>query len=157
MQIGKNNDIIEYENDFQIGDDFMHKNNSYNTKQKEIIEHYIKNKVGDFTVKEIYNDLNKEIGLTTIYRMIQKLTDDGVISKSIGADNTTYYCYLETCNKKNHFYLKCEFCGNMIHVDCDCITELSLHILKNHKFKTSENNIIINGICNKCFKAKEEV
>ena len=132
----------------------MQRNNSYKTKQKEIIENCIKNKVGEFTVKEIYNDLNKKIGLTTIYRMIQQLIDDNVISKSIGDNNTTYYNYLEKCNKENHFYLKCDSCGSMTHVDCDCIVELSNHILKDHKFKTSEGNIIINGICNKCSRVK---
>ena len=38
----------------------------------------------------------------------------------------------------------------MIHIDCDCIEELTNHISKKHKFIPNKRNIIINGICNTC-------
>ena len=62
----------------------------------------------------------------------------------------TYYQYLGKCNHENHFYLKCDKCGEMKHIDCDCILELSEHIHKEHKFIPNKEKIIINGICNKC-------
>ncbi len=124
--------------------------NNYHTKQKDKILNIIKIKRNEFTIKEIYQELNKEVGLTTIYRYIEKLVNDGIVNKSIGKDNITYYQYLGYCDKENHFYLKCEVCGNLIHVDCDCIKDLSNHILNEHKFKPSQVHFIINGICNKC-------
>ena len=126
--------------------------NEYITKQKDIINDLIKNKKAEFTIKEIYNDLNKKIGLTTIYRLVDKLIEEKKLNKTISKDNTTYYQYLEECNEENHFYLKCENCGNLEHVDCDCIEELTNHILKKHKFKLNKDHIIINGICKKCIK-----
>lgn len=126
--------------------------NEYITKQKDIINDLIKNKKAEFTIKEIYNDLNKKIGLTTIYRLVDKLIEEKKLNKTISKDNTTYYQYLEECNEENHFYLKCENCGNLEHVDCDCIEELTNHILKKHKFKPNKDHIIINGICKKCIK-----
>lgn len=126
--------------------------NEYITKQKDIINDLIKNKKTEFTIKEIYNDLNKKIGLTTIYRLVDKLIEEKKLNKTISKDNTTYYQYLEECNEENHFYLKCENCGNLEHVDCDCIEELTNHILKKHKFKLNKDHIIINGICKKCIK-----
>ena len=126
--------------------------NEYYTKQKDIINDLIKNKKTEFTIKEIYNDLNKKIGLTTIYRLVDKLIEEKKLNKTISKDNTTYYQYLEECNEENHFYLKCENCGNLEHVDCDCIEDLTNHILKKHKFKLNKDHIIINGICKKCIK-----
>ena len=123
---------------------------SYNTKQKDKIINIIKTKNDIFTVKEIYEDLNKSIGLTTIYRLIDKLVSDDVVSKTIGKNNITYYRYLDTCSNNNHFYLKCDKCGNMIHIDCDCIEYLSEHVLTKHKFKTHNKHIIINGYCKNC-------
>ena len=124
---------------------------TYNTKQKDIIIENIKSHKEEFTIKDIYNELNGKIGLTTIYRLIDKLVDNGVVNKTIGKDNITYYQYLEDCDKDNHFFLKCESCGTMEHVDCDCIEELSNHIFKEHKFSLTDH-IIINGKCNKCKK-----
>ena len=125
---------------------------SYNTKQKDLILEIIKTKKCDFTVKDLYENLNHKVGLTTIYRFIEKMEKEGFISKEISEDNITYYQYLEKCNEENHFYLKCEKCKSVIHIDCDCINELYNHINSEHKFKLNKEKIIINGICNKCQK-----
>ena len=124
---------------------------TYNTKQKNDLLEIIKKEKHSFTVKDIYSKVNG-VGLTTIYRLVDKLVDEGVLTKNISKDNITYYQYLEECNHDNHFYLKCDNCGEMIHIDCDCIGELSEHISKEHKFKLSESHIIINGLCQKCSK-----
>ena len=128
----------------------MIRGESYNTKQKELILKIIKKQKNKFTVKDIYNKLNNSVGLTTIYRFIDKLVLDNVLTKNIDTDNITYYQYLEQCEQENHFYLKCDKCGCMIHIDCDCINDLTSHILKKHNFIPNKKKIIINGICNNC-------
>lgn len=126
----------------------------YKTKQKDIILNIIKKKEQEFTIKEIYEEIKDEVGLTTIYRLVDKLVEENILNKTIGIDNTTYYQYLEKCNNHNHFYLKCDKCGNLVHVDCDCIEELTSHIANKHKFKPNKEHIIINGLCNKCIGGK---
>lgn len=128
----------------------MARSESYNTKQKDIILNVIKQETQEFTIKDIYDRIKNETGLTTIYRLVDRMVEEGRLSKYIGKDNTTYYQYLVDCNKDNHFYLKCDKCGKMVHIDCDCIEEISYHILKKHKFKPNKKNIIINGFCEKC-------
>ena len=122
---------------------------SYSTKQKDLILNIIKSKNKEFTIKDIYNEL-EGVGLTTVYRLVDKLVEENVISKTIGKDNNTYYRYLGKCNHNNHFYLKCNQCGILEHIDCDCITDLWSHIFKEHKFKPDTENIVINGLCKKC-------
>ena len=124
----------------------------YNTRQKELILNTIKKQKKEFMIKDIYDSLENNVGLTTIYRLVDRLVDDNVLTKTIGNDNTTYYQYLGECENENHFYLKCEKCGNLIHIDCDCINGLISHISKNHNFKVNNKQIMINGICKKCLK-----
>ena len=128
------------------------KRESYNTKQKDLILETIKKIDNKFTIKDIYDSLNHKVGLTTIYRLIDKLVEENIIKKEISTDNKTYYIYLEKCNHENHFFLKCEKCGNISHIDCDCISELMNHILLEHNFKTNREHIIINGLCSSCRK-----
>ena len=128
----------------------MPKSEYYNTKQKDILLNIIKNQKQEFTIKDIYNKVKNEVGLTTIYRLVDKLVEDDRLSRNIGKNNITYYQYLEECNKENHFYLKCDHCGKMVHIDCECIKKMTSHILKKHKFKPNKDHIIINGICDKC-------
>ena len=123
----------------------MSKRENYNTKQKEIVLDLIKTKTKEFTVKDLYNELNNEIGLTTIYRLVDKLVEEGTINK-----NDNYYQYLGHCDCNNHFYLKCNQCGSLIHVDCDCISEIMEHISAEHQFIPDKEGIIINGLCEKC-------
>lgn len=130
----------------------MARSESYNTKQKDIVLNVVKNQKKEFTVKDLYNDLNGSVGLTTIYRLIDRFVKENKLSKYIGNDNTTYYQYLEECSEENHFYLKCNMCGEMVHIDCDCILDLSNHIIKKHHFKPNKENIIINGLCDNCIK-----
>ena len=125
------------------------RSSNYNTKQKSKIIDVVESEKGKFTIKEIYSKLNGEIGLTTIYRLIDKLVLEGTIVKEVDKDSITSYRYLEKCDKDNHFFLKCEYCGDMKHVDCDCIEELSNHIKNEHKFSLTDH-VIINGICKKC-------
>ncbi len=129
--------------------------NCYHTKQKDRLLKVIQSKNKEFTVKEVYEGLNKEIGLTTIYRYIDKLVKDGRVLQVVGDNNITYYQYKELCDKENHFYLKCDVCGKLIHVDCDCVKDLSNHILNVHGFKLNNHEFIVNGICDICSKECE--
>lgn len=134
----------------------MSRSSEYSTRQKDKLFDVIKKHNKEFTVKDIYNELGDEIGLTTIYRFVDKLSNIGVLRKSLGKDNVTYYQYLEHCDNENHFYLKCDLCGEMEHIDCECIGELFNHILNKHKFMPSRDHIIINGICRKCGNKHEK-
>lgn len=122
----------------------MSRNETYKTRQKELILDVIKNFKNDFTIKEIYEKLNQNVGLTTIYRTISKLVEEGKIKKSIDYNNVVHYQYLDEC--------QCDKCGSITHVDCDCINDFTNHVLKNYSFKVDNVNIIIKGICKKCSK-----
>lgn len=49
----------------------MSRNETYKTKQKELILDVIKSFKNDFTIKEIYEKLNQNFGLTTIIEQCQ--------------------------------------------------------------------------------------
>ncbi len=125
----------------------------YNTKSKEIINEAIKNYPNGFTIKDLKEDLEKKelnIGLTTIYRALDRLTLDGVVTKFYDENNVTHYKYVNDCLSETHFYLKCQKCEKIYHVDCSCIDDLSIHILRQHKFKIDTKSIILEGLCENC-------
>lgn len=131
----------------------MNERKKYATSNKKSIMKYIEHNKNDFSAKDLYILMkeNKEnIGLTTIYRFLEELNSKEIVKKFYDEKNIACYHYLERCEKGNHFYLKCNKCGILIHIDCNCITDLQNHILYEHKFKSDNKNIIINGLCEKC-------
>jgi Fur family ferric uptake transcriptional regulator len=68
------------------------------------------------TAQDIYSDLRAggaRIGLTTVYRHLQKLADDGTIHTVQTADRQTAY---RLCGEGPHHHLVCVSCGSGIEI-----------------------------------------
>ena len=125
----------------------------YNTNNKLNIMNYINKYSGSFSAQELYNEMvncGENIGLTTIYRYLDELVSKNKLVKTYNEKNVAVYQLLVECNHENHFYLKCESCEKIIHVDCECIETLSNHLMKHHNFLIDKNNLFISGLCNDC-------
>ena len=113
---------------------------------KNGLEEYVSNAILINDINEAYKDL--KVSLSELDAEIKLTIENATNPKIIVANKSLKY--LAECNKDNHFYLKCDKCGTLIHVDCDCIEELTNHINNDHKFIPNKDHIIINGICNRC-------
>lgn len=133
----------------------MNSRSNYKTKNKELILDMIINYNKDFTANDIYLSLNKKVGLTTIYRMINKLLIEGSLVKIIGEDSLSYFRYLGSPDEKNQLFIKCESCGELTKIECNCYKNLQEHISRNHNFLITENHIVINGECRKCLGGRK--
>lgn len=131
---------------------------SYKTKQStELLNFLEKNKDRHLTADEVYNEMRKSgntVGRTTVYRHLDKLYADGVIRKFLAGDNSgACFQYIENpqhCH--NHYHLRCNSCGKLIHTDCDFLNELGEHIKKKHSFYLDAEKTVIYGICEDCRK-----
>ena len=135
---------------FKLGDIMR---NKYKTNSKLNIMSYINKYTSSFSAQELYNEMinsGENIGLTTIYRYLDELVSKNKLVKSYNDKNVSVYSLLIECNHENHFYLKCEVCEKIIHVDCECIEILSEHLILHHNFLIDKNNLFISGLCNDC-------
>ena len=124
---------------------------NYKTEQrKELLDYMVKNSKKFVKADEIEKHLknkNISIGLTTIYRFLNSLEKQGKVRVEL-REHTKYYQYIsEECN--NHYHLQCKKCGKLIHLHCDEIEELKVHIAKKHDFEIDSMATII-GICSEC-------
>ena len=125
------------------------------TEQKEILIKYLKENSGKhLTINEIYSNLQKDMGMTTIYRIINSLIEKGIVTK-IPLENKQGCCYRynatnENCSK--HYHLICEKCNNLFHFDSKEIPKVSKEAEENEEFEIDSNRIVFYGICKKCKK-----
>ena len=129
----------------------------YKTKQQDFLISYLHEMKGKhFTAEDVRTHFESKqisIGIATIYRQLEKLVADGTLQKYF-IDEHSAACFEysgENCKAEvPHFHLKCEQCGNLFHVECEEIQELSVHLQKEHGFAINPFRTVLYGICNAC-------
>lgn len=130
--------------------------NTRNTKQKKkVLECLEKYKNRHITIEEIQKEIDGEVGTTTIYRIINKLVEDGVVAKM--PLNKQGFCYQynkekEHCHK--HYHLICEDCGKLVHFESKEIEETQKEALEKENFYIDLDKVTFYGKCSKCKNKK---
>jgi Fur family ferric uptake transcriptional regulator len=112
------------------------------------------------TVNQLVSLLSAEgetgIGQTTIYRHLEKLLAQGRIRKYFLSDGeSACYQYVEDESLcREHFHLKCEVCGALIHADCELLDTIDKHLLAEHDFQINALKTVLYGTCKKCLGAR---
>lgn len=134
----------------------MQRKNKYKTKQKdELIEFFESHSGQHATASDVcdyFKEKNVAIGKATIYRQLDQLVQERVISKYY-IDTNTPACFEyvgETSNEKVCFHCKCEKCGKLIHLHCDEMVEIQHHLFKDHHFVLDANRTVLYGLCETC-------
>lgn len=130
----------------------------YKTKQKDEILQCLSSFGSEhFTAADVVARLaasGSAIGQATVYRTIDRLATSGELRKYT-VDGSTAACYQSSgggsgCHE--HFHLKCEMCGRLIHVECDELAKIALHMQNEHGFAVDSSRTVFYGICRECRK-----
>lgn len=139
----------------------MNNSGGYKTKQREAILNYmLRHKDSHVTVTSISDYLAGQgtpVGVTTIYRHLDKLLEQGLVRKYT-VDPCTCACYqyaAQDTDCHEHFHLKCEQCGRLIHLECSHLDGLIEHICSEHGFTLDPFRTVLYGICRDCSDNKE--
>jgi Fur family ferric uptake transcriptional regulator len=137
--------------------------NGYSTRQGRLLVDYLASLKGvHVTADDIAAYFRQEgrqpIGLTTIYRHLERLVHAGTVRKYLPAGGeSACYQYMdsdEACAE--HFHLKCEQCGRLIHLRCDLLDKIREHIKKEHRFRINVLKTVFYGECGDCRDRPEE-
>lgn len=136
----------------------MSSRGTYRSKYYEQILDYLKSYPGKhFHVNDIHKDLaerGSSIGVTTIYRQLDRMVEAGVVNKYI-IDPGTPACYeyteeTKTAETEPFFHCLCQVCGGLIHFQCEEIEDLQGHFLKEHHFQIDPFRTVFYGTCENC-------
>lgn len=134
----------------------MAKKAGYNTKQRDLILNCLKaHRSEHVTAESILTCLKQEgasVGQTTVYRNLDRLIREGAVAKYAGSEGQgACFQYLgceEDCAA--HYHLVCAGCGQMLHLQCEYLDEMTAHVLKHHQFSIDRYKTVIYGLCNQC-------
>ena len=121
------------------------------TPQRRVIVEKIVQTAGLLTAAEIWNLVRNEysdIGLDTIYRNINMLTDIGVLIPiaGTGKDRTRY----ELAHENHHHHVVCAKCGQAVCIDYCPINQQFIEMLRMNGYELIRHNIELLGLCLEC-------
>lgn len=92
------------------------------------------------------------INLSTIYRYLGKLAEEGLVNKYTSESGSTALYQIAALSGAcdGHLHLKCVRCGRIYHLDCEFMDEITEHILKDHGFEIICKGSVLNGLCDHC-------
>lgn len=129
----------------------------YQTRQRSDLLEYLESTRGvHLTAAQIrayFNEHGSAMGMATIYRQMDKLEEEGLVRKyMLGNGDSACYEYVggEALNCASHFHCKCEQCGALIHLDCEELQSIRMHLLEHHDFEWNAGKTVFYGICARC-------
>lgn len=129
------------------------------TQRKVILEVLASKPEQHLTAEEIYElvkNKNPEIGLATIYRTIQLLSELRLIDKlSLGDGYVRYEIGKNDSKGHHHHHLICLECGKIDMFADDMLEDLEEKIYKKQGFKVTDHEVKIYGYCKECLENKK--
>lgn len=120
------------------------------TKSKKEIFNVLKSSGSALSHDMIQSELESDIDRATIYRVLNRFHDDGVVHKIVGDDGKQYFALCPDCGEKNeahthhHFHFRCLACEKV-----ECLDdEVSISLPKG--YVSANFNGIISGYCRDC-------
>ena len=116
----------------------MPRSTRYTTRQRAAVLACLKERTGQYLgvqdVADAVKKLGVSVGLTTIYRNLDTLVEEGAVRKFVVDKNSAaVYEYLDDPHTEE-FHVKCRACGTLFHLRCSEIERmaaaLSGHLLK---------------------------
>jgi len=96
-------------------------------------------------VYKILLEQHEEIGLATVYRVLNQFDDAGIVTRHHFEGGKSVF---ELAQKKHHDHLVCLNCGKVVEFEDDVIEQRQLDIAKHHEIKLTNHSLYLYGECN---------
>ena len=118
------------------------------TKSVETITGIFQKTENALSVVELVEQLKNQMNKTTVYRILERLENEGFVHSFTDGKGLTWYAKCQDCSKHQHKdthpHFQCKQCGKV-----ECLNEeISLPSFPNHQVDKAE--ILLFGQCEEC-------
>ncbi|MDD7884472.1 Fur family transcriptional regulator [Flavivirga sp. 57AJ16] len=119
-----------------------------NTPTKEAVLAVLENTGKAMSQDSIEQKIGIDINRATIYRVLNRFCDDGVLHKVVAEDGKQYFALCIKCdeNKKpmHHFHFRCTKCETI-----ECLP-IEVNFSLSDKYLVENVNCVLTGVCKDC-------
>ncbi|HYJ76628.1 MAG TPA: transcriptional repressor [Kineosporiaceae bacterium] len=123
------------------------------TRQKAAINAALAGSDEFLTAQELHDRLRHQgerVGLATVYRSLQALSDAGEVDQLRTDDGETAY---RRCSRGHHHHLVCRNCGRTVEVEGPAVEHWADKVALAHGFTDVSHTLEIFGLCSACSAA----
>ena len=120
------------------------------TRQRAAVSALL-DRLDDFrSAQEIHEELRRDgkgIGLTTVYRTLQNLSESGEVDVLRTATGEAVY---RRCSTHHHHHLVCRRCGRTVEVEGPAVESWAQRVAEENDFAEVSHTVEIFGVCAPC-------
>lgn len=124
------------------------------TPQREAtVRILLENEQDHLSAEEVYmlvKDIAPEIGLATVYRTLELLSELHVLEKLNFGDGVARYDLRSDDNHHHHHHLICVECGSVKEIKEDWLLPLEDRLQRDYHFMVIDHRLDFQGICSEC-------
>lgn len=119
-----------------------------NTPSKEAVLNLLKDTGKAMSRDAIEQKINIEIDRATVYRILNRFCEDGMVHRIVAEDGKQYFAVCMQCGERkipnNHFHFRCTKCETI-----ECLPE-AVHFSIPNGYDVQNVNCVLTGICKDC-------
>lgn len=106
---------------------------------------------GPLNAEDVYSQIPRSVcsSLSTVYRILNQLTEVGLLRGSLQQNGITYY---EFAGEDHHHYIVCSQCGKIATLEGCPVEKLDAEIQKNTGYRITGHVFQLKGLCPDCQK-----
>ncbi len=120
------------------------------TRQRAAVAAVLADQAEFRSAQELHEQLRSRgeaVGLTTVYRTLQTLADEGAVDVLRSADGESAY---RRCTESHHHHLVCRGCGLTVEVEEPNVERWADEVAGRHRFTAVTHTVEIFGLCPEC-------
>ena len=106
---------------------------------------------GEFrSAQEIYDIVRQRgdsVGLTTVYRALQAMAEDGQVDVIVRGDGEAVY---RQCSPSHHHHLVCRSCRSTVEIDAPDVERWAADVASRHGYRDVTHTVEVFGVCPRC-------
>ncbi len=124
------------------------------TSQREaIVRILLQNEKDHLSAEEVFmlvREVEPDIGLATVYRTLELLTELKILHKMNFGDGVARYDLHTENSEHHHHHLVCVKCGAVDEIMDDMLGPIEQKVEKEYHFKILDHRLVFHGTCYRC-------
>jgi Fur family ferric uptake transcriptional regulator len=124
------------------------------TRQRRVLREHLADSDSFVSAQQLFDDLRSrgdKVGLATIYRTLQAMSDAGEVDAVRTDEGEMLY---RKCGPRHHHHLVCRSCGLTVELDGPSVERWAAKAAEDHSFSEVKHVVELFGLCSDCAARK---